>query len=217
MGTTFAFFDIDGTLITENVWSRFLATPSIAPGKRGAYLRMLPAFAARKLGLVDEARFREAWVQGMARLTAGWSPEQMDALYDRIVLDELRDAVRADVAGRAHAHAARGDRVVLISGMFSGFAERFARLLGAETGLGTRLAYVNGACAGRIDGRGCAGEQKPVFMRDYAGADSLASAYAYADSYSDVPMLSAVGHPVAVYPDRTLRAHAQAHQWEIIG
>jgi phosphoserine phosphatase len=37
----------------------------------------------------------------------------------------------------------------------------------------------------------------------------------YADSYSDVPMLSAVAHPVATYPDDQLRAYAQQRQWEI--
>lgn len=217
MSRTYAFFDIDGTLVTESVWDRFLATPEIARGKRGAYARVLPLFAGRKLGLVDEARFREAWVMQMARLIAGWPAAKLDALYDRIVLDEMRQAIRADVAERVRTHAARGERVVLISGMFTGFAERFAQILGAEAALGTRLAMANGVCTGRIDGRGCAGAQKPIFMRDHAGAAAMGAAYGYADSYSDVPMLSAVGHPVAVYPDAKLRAHAGAHGWDVIG
>ena len=44
----------------------------------------------------------------------------------------------------------------------------------------------------------------------------MRSAVAYSDSINDLPLLSAVGHPVAVDPDERLRAHAQAQGWPII-
>ena len=47
-------------------------------------------------------------------------------------------------------------------------------------------------------------------MVDYAttrGVD-LAESYAYSDSVTDVPMLSVVGHPVAVNPDKDLAREA---------
>jgi alcohol-forming fatty acyl-CoA reductase len=212
--TTIAFFDIDGTLITENVWDHYLAQPKIAPQKRGVYRRFLPTYMARKAKLLPEARFREAWVTQMARLIKGWSTAQVDELFDRIVLHDIGDQFRADVKVRVQQHLARGERVILASGMFAGLAERFARLLGAETGIGTKLAFSGGVCTGKLDGRGCAGEQKPLFMKAFLGGD-LGAVTGYADSYSDVPMLSAVGHPVATYPDEELRAYAQARQWEI--
>lgn len=43
----------------------------------------------------------------------------------------------------------------------------------------------------------------------------LAHSYAYSDSATDIPMLEAVGHPVAVNPDRALRKHAVDMGWEI--
>ena len=43
----------------------------------------------------------------------------------------------------------------------------------------------------------------------------LARCYAYSDSATDIPMLAAVGNPVAVNPDRTLRKHAMSSGWEI--
>ena len=212
--TNIAFFDIDGTLITENVWDHFLAQPEIAPHKRGVYTRFMPVYLLRKARLLPEAHFREAWVTQMARLLRGWQKAQVDDLFDRIVLREIGDQFRADVKARVEAHLARGERVILASGMFAGLAERFARLLGAETGIGTKLAFSGGVCTGKLDGRGCAGEQKPLFMRAFLGGD-LNGVIGYADSYSDVPMLSAVGHAVATYPDEQLRAYAQARQWEI--
>lgn len=44
----------------------------------------------------------------------------------------------------------------------------------------------------------------------------LASSYAYSDSESDLPMLEAVGHPVAVNPDKALAGAARAQGWEIL-
>ena len=59
---------------------------------------------------------------------------------------------------------------------------------------------------------------KPVRMRELAEARGLdlADSWAYSDSVSDLPMLHAVGHPVAVNPDRELALVARAHDWEIM-
>jgi hypothetical protein len=54
-------------------------------------------------------------------------------------------------------------------------------------------------------------------MREVAagyGID-LAGSYAYSDSVTDLPMLEAVGNPVAVNPDRELRRVAAAKGWEV--
>jgi alcohol-forming fatty acyl-CoA reductase len=212
-----AFFDIDGTLITESIWDYFLRQPEIAPRKRGVYARFLPTFAARKLGIIAEPRFREAWVQQMARLMHGWSRQRVDALFDRIVFDEFGDQrFRQDSTSQLRQHIADGARVVLVSGMFDGFSSRFARLLGAEAGIGTILGFRGDTCTGVIVGRGCAGDEKPGFMRRYLASDDLSTVHGYADSFSDVPMLTAVGHPVATYPDEQLRAHALAQGWAIL-
>ena len=54
-------------------------------------------------------------------------------------------------------------------------------------------------------------------MRQWAqerGVD-LADCWAYADSVSDLPMLAAVGHPVAVNPDEALRKVAKERDFAI--
>ena len=44
----------------------------------------------------------------------------------------------------------------------------------------------------------------------------LSESYAYSDSESDLPMLRAVGHPVAVNPDSALEKVARAEGWRIM-
>jgi HAD superfamily hydrolase (TIGR01490 family) len=212
---TVAFFDIDGTLITDSIWDYYLQQPEIAPAKRGAYARFLPVFARRKLGLIAEAGFREAWVKEMARIMRGWERPRVEALFDRIIYEQFGDRFRKDVASHVSQHMSKGDRVILVSGMFDGFAARFANMLGVEAGIGTVLDFDGETCTGKIAGRGCAGVEKPAFMRRYLGQDDLSETVGYADSYSDVPMLSAVAHPIATYPDEQLRAHAVSQNWDI--
>ena len=62
------------------------------------------------------------------------------------------------------------------------------------------------------------GEGKVVAMQslaDWQGYD-LSQSYAYSDSASDLPMLEAVGHPVAVNPDSKLERHARRNGWPIV-
>ena len=54
-------------------------------------------------------------------------------------------------------------------------------------------------------------EEKVVAMREAAALDGidLEHSWAYSDSATDIPMLEAVGHPVAVNPDRELARAAR--------
>jgi phosphoserine phosphatase len=61
-------------------------------------------------------------------------------------------------------------------------------------------------------------KEKERSIREYAlqeGID-LAQSCAFSDSSADVPMLSAVGHPVATNPTRRLRRIAIEKNWPIL-
>ena len=61
-------------------------------------------------------------------------------------------------------------------------------------------------------------EGKAQAIRELAEREGidLAASWAYSDSESDLPMLRAVGHPVAVNPDKTLARVAREEGWEIL-
>jgi phosphoserine phosphatase len=60
-----------------------------------------------------------------------------------------------------------------------------------------------------------AGPLKAQLIRHHARSHEheLDDCFAYSDSYSDVPMLSTVGHPAAVNPDFRLKLLAKAYGW----
>ncbi len=96
--------------------------------------------------------------------------------------------------------------------------EPLATTLGMTAGIGTRSVVVDGVYTGELDGPFCYGVGKVEAIEQVArweGLD-LAQCYAYSDSASDLPMLEAVGHPVAVNPDGTLERHARRHGWPIV-
>ncbi|MEZ5159396.1 MAG: hypothetical protein R2709_00715 [Marmoricola sp.] len=82
--------------------------------------------------------------------------------------------------------------------------------------MGTVAEHVDGVYTGNLVGDMLHGPAKEVAVRELAAARTGACQSAMpADSANDLPMLSAVGHPVAINPDSRLREHARAQNWEI--
>ena len=85
-------------------------------------------------------------------------------------------------------------------------------------GIGTHSTIVDGVYSGELTGPLVYGAGKVAAMQEIARWDGLdlGQCYAYSDSASDLPMLEAVGHPVAVNPDGRLARHARDHAWPIV-
>jgi phosphoserine phosphatase len=86
------------------------------------------------------------------------------------------------------------------------------------SGLGTRSVVEDGVYTGDLDGPFCYGPGKVEAIEELAkwSGYELGQCYAYSDSASDLPMLEAVGHPVAVNPDGKLERHARRNGWPIV-
>ncbi|MDX6668301.1 MAG: hypothetical protein QOK04_1681, partial [Solirubrobacteraceae bacterium] len=85
-------------------------------------------------------------------------------------------------------------------------------------GIGTRPDVVDGVYTGRVDGPFTYREGKAEAIRELAAREviDLGASYAYSDSESDLPMLRAVGHPVAVNTDAELARVAREEGWEVM-
>jgi HAD superfamily hydrolase (TIGR01490 family) len=129
--------------------------------------------------------------------------------------------LRSDVLALLREHEAAGHLVALVSGTFAPFLEMIAQRMGVPHAIGTPLAVRDGHYTGRIVPPLCQSEGKPRRVQLYAAQQDLTvdwtASYAYADRGTDIPLLSLVGHPVAVYPDEALLAHAQEQRWPVIG
>jgi phosphoserine phosphatase len=93
-----------------------------------------------------------------------------------------------------------------------------AHVLVLDGGIGMRSEVRDGVYTGKAAGPFTYREGKAEALRELAASKGidLAESYAYSDSESDLPMMRAVGHPVAVNPDRELERVAREEGWRIM-
>ena len=119
----------------------------------------------------------------------------------------------------AHAHQDAGRRAYITTAASLELATILAQVLSFDGAIGSDLSeVVDGVYTGRVSGLFAYHTGKAEAIRELAAREGidLAQSYAYTDSVSDLPMLEAVGHPVAVNPDRALAAIARERGWELM-
>ncbi len=104
-------------------------------------------------------------------------------------------------------HLAAGDQVVLVSGSFFPCLDPIARHLGAQEALGTPQLVADGRLTGEVS-HPMIGAAKGTAVRAWARTHGLDPDHcsAYGDHATDLELLRAVGHPVAVGDDPVLLA-----------
>jgi len=212
-----AFFDLDRTLMSGSSAYYF--------GK-----------AAYREGLLPWHRLVADGGRALLFKFIGASDQQSEAIRDRILesvagvdaetfhrlsptlIEELLPRIRPEAQALLDMHAEAGRDVYIISASPVEIVGELARALDLTGGLGTQSEIAGGVYTGRLAAPFCYGEGKAEVVRKLVaerGYD-LGRCYAYADSGSDLPILSLVGHPVAVNPDRSLVAVAHRRGWPVV-
>ena len=212
-----AFFDLDKTLIEGSSALHF---------GRAAY----------KQGMLSRRQLaRDAWANIKFRLQ-GSNDADTDALRQRIldalagqrvvdlqrlgpdVLAGILPLLYREVLREAYGHQDAGRRAYIVTAASQELAEVLAHVLVLDGGIGMRSEVRDGVYTGRPAGPFTYREGKAEAMRRLAaetGID-LSRSWAYSDSESDLPMLRAVGHPVAVNPDAALARVARQEGWAVM-
>jgi HAD superfamily hydrolase (TIGR01490 family) len=212
-----AFFDLDRTLMAGSSglhWARAAHSAGLL-SRRQLWADAVTNVQFRLQGSTDEGteRVKErvgAWI-------AGRRVAEIERLAP-LVLAGVLPRLYPQMLEVAYRHQDGGLPVFICTAASQGTADMLAHVLGFDGAAGSRLEARDGVYTGRFDGPFCYREGKPLRMQELADARGidLAHSWAYSDSSSDLPMLQAVGHPVAVNPDRELALVAAAHGWEVM-
>ena len=212
-----AFFDLDRTLMSGSsgfFWARAAARAGIISRRRLAG-DAVENLRFRLRGSTDDSA--ERVMTRVGELIAGKRAVDFERLGPQVMAGVL-PRLYPQMLDIAWGHQDEGRHVYIVTAATQETAAMIAHVLGFDGGLGTRLEAVDGAYTGKLDGLFAYRDGKPALMRELAaerGID-LAASFAYSDSESDLPMLRAVGHPVAVNPDAELARIAREEGWEIL-
>ena len=211
-----AFFDLDKTIISKSS-SLALSRPMYRAGMvsrsqlvRGAYAQLVYLLVG-----ADEKKM-EKLREGMLALTKGWDRRQVEELVREVIIDVIDPFVYQEALDLMELHRQQRRRIYIVSSSPEEVVRPLARHFGVSGVIATRARIEDGKYTGELEFY-CAGDAKAEAIRQLAervGID-LEGSYAYSDSIADLPMLEAVGHPVAVNPDKDLRKEVETRGWDL--
>lgn len=218
--TSAAFYDVDGTLIRTNIVHAFAYYALNQPTLPRSLLAGLKTAASIPLFAVADRLSRKLFNQMFYQYYAGQPEDRLIVLAEDLFEEVIRPSIYPGVKDLITESRRAGVRQVLVSGGLDFTVAPLARYLQIDPSdvIANRLEFENGYATGQLGKPFVAGATKATIMRDYAekhGLD-LSRSWAYSDSYSDYPMLAAVGRPTAVNPDLRLRIVARSYDWPII-
>lgn len=212
-----AFFDLDKTVVARSATLAFgrplyregLISPAVV--LKGSYAQLVYHLFGADEGRMERSR------AALLEVTKGWEAERVQRLVRETLQEVVDPLIYAEALELFDEHRRAGRDLYLVSSSGVEIVKPLAEYIGVPYVIATRPSVDE---EGRYDGSlefYCYGEHKATAMlaeAEQRGLD-LATSYAYSDSVTDVPMLEAVGHPVAVNPDKELRAIASERGWEI--
>lgn len=210
-------FDLDNTLLagdSDFEWAQFLIEQGVLD--REVYEAQNQVFFDQyKAGTLDIHAFLDFQLKPLSR-----HPRTLlDQWHAQYMIKKIYPMLRASARALVNKHM--WDTRVVITATNSFVTAPIARLFGIEHLIATEPEQRNGEFTGGVSGLPCFKEGKPQRLEAWLAArgetlQSYAKSVFYSDSHNDLPLLQMVTHPVAVDPDDTLRAHAEAAGWPVM-
>lgn len=213
-----AFFDLDNTLLRGS--STFLF------GKEAFKLNFFSRrdfwrFGSQQLRFIwrgESAKMLKNMADRAMSLAAGQNAAELEKLIETVWENQISKRLWPETVRIAQEHIAEGREVWIVTASPSQMGEFIAKKLGLTGALGTALEVKAGKLTGEFIGEPLHGAVKAVAVSALAEKRgiSLKKSFAYSDSRNDLHMLTRVGHPVAVNPDKELDKYAKAAEWPIL-
>lgn len=215
MPRTFAFFDLDHTLLPHDTQALFCNFVLQREGWRRIwllwFLPCVPLAALRLLSLRTMKRLFLGYLVGMPR-------DRLESLVAAFLESDFTSALYPEVVAEVERHRREGRTLVLNSASPDFYLRGIAAKLGFDHVFGTRLVIPDRMpLLPRIEGPNNKHGEKITAMRG-AGVippeiDVLAGAWSYSDSPADLPLLELAEHAVMIHPGPRLAAIGATRGW----
>ncbi|MFV0260280.1 MAG: HAD-IB family hydrolase [Acidimicrobiales bacterium] len=210
-----AAFDLENTVIASNVVFSYswLATRRMNWRDRVRFTLETMAEGPELLAL--DRRDRTDFLRHFYRRYEGASVDEMARLGPELLADHILTKAYPAALRRVREHRRLGHRTLLITGALDIVVDPLGPLF--DDVICAEMTVADGRYTGELTAVPPTGEVRAQALRDYAEANGfdLSESVAYADSTSDLPLLDAVGFPVAVNPEVRLATLATKRGWLI--
>ena len=215
-----ALFDLDNTLLpldSDYEWGQFLVRAgAVDPTAFAA--RNAEFYAQYQNGTLNPIEYLEFALGTLSR----FSRSQLDAWHAEFMEDIIQPAIRPAALDLVAKHKEADDMVAIITATNRFVTGPIATALGVAHLIAAEPEVTaDGTITGRLVGTPPFGPGKVVNTQEWLASlgrtlDDFERSTFYSDSQNDIPLLSAVTHPVATNPNASLAAHARAHGWPIL-
>ena len=217
--TKLVLFDLDNTLLagdSDFEWAQFLIGKGVLDAEVHE-ARNLEFYEQYKAGTLDIQAFLDFQLAPLAR----HARRELDAWREEFVATRIRPLIGAPARALVRRHLDEGSLAAIVTATNSFVTGPIAGEFGIAHLIATIPAQQEGAFTGKP--RGLPSFREGKIDRVEAWLESLGwwwgsftETWFYSDSLNDLPLLERVSHPVAVDPDPTLRAHAEACGWPVL-
>jgi HAD superfamily hydrolase (TIGR01490 family) len=213
-----AFYDLDGTLTSGNIVRRYAYFAWRQPSRTRAILKFARLLMSIPVWLALEFRSRRRFNVLFFREYRGMKERTLRSQAEQLFYEEILPSIYPDTMALIEEDRRQGYLPVLVTGELDVALNDVIRYLGFQAVICNRLAFEGGVATGEVKAPLIAEEEKVRAMeglcREYG--TEMKRSKAYSDSFSDLPMLEAVGIPAAVNPDRRLKRVALERGWTVL-
>ncbi len=211
-----AFFDFDGTIYDGVLAFDFLVYSFLKGSLTLANRLKIPIFfyyyIVDRLNLAE----RHSSNKEIYGKINGFDAAQMEKDSNGVLKEKTGKFFRKTLE-RVKWHRNNGHHVVIITSELKQVISPVRKFIYVDDIISTEVAIDNGVYTGQIRSLPI-GKYRAAILNSYCSKNNfdMGKSYAYSDHHSDIPMLSSVGHPIAVNPDTRLKAYALRRGWKII-
>lgn len=216
-----AIFDFDGTIYANETFQLLMRHlkehPTYANRYNQFYKKLLPTYIGYKLKLQSKSKMRTKSMQSYMEALSGLTTSEMNHFFQGMQGEVIED-FHKEVIQLVHTHHQSNVQTILVSGAYLPFLQAVTNELPFTTIIGTNIPISNDKVDGSKQITHVQGEQKKIAVQQLFQKSHVdwENSFSYGDSFSDLSVLSIVGNPVAVCPDKQLNEHALKLGWEII-
>lgn len=216
-----AIFDFDGTLYKKETFHLMMDHMKGHPIYRRKYnrffLSILPIYISYKLKLYPENRMKERLMQLYISAFGKISDKKLTSFFNEIA-GKMESDFNPQVLARIEQHIHDGAFTMLVSGAYTALLKSATKNITFDTIIGTEIPIKDKMVDHSKSIYHIQGERKNEYILNILEKRNIdwKNSFAYADSYSDLPVLELVGNPVAVQPEKRLLSIAKERNWKII-